>query len=247
MIILDRAEDASVPDTGERLQFFLGGAPVSQLPYLSSFVEFDDTQRAAELINKNGVSNSGTAVDLIEPPAQDGLERQLKALSIYNPNTAITTVTIQLDDNGTARIIVVVNLNQGDSLQYIDTKGFFVLDNEGNIKTITVNFPSLTPVDDQTDPTAATLTDAYTVPAGNTFEFFLTVANRGAATAFRWSIAIAGAADANAQYKAYDVAIAANDVYVSETYRINATDVIRVYATLATLSFGINGVLRPNA
>lgn len=243
MIILDRAEDTSVPDTGERLQFFLGGAPVSQLPYLSSFVEFDDTQRAAELINKNGVSNSATPVDLVEPPAQDGLERQLKALSIYNPNAAVTTVTIQLDDNGTARIIVVVNLNQGDSLQYIDTRGFFVLDNEGNTKIIIPEAPTKTNVTDQSNPAATTLTDVYTVPAGFRFDFKYIVANRGAATAFRFSIAIGGAADSNEQYVAYDTPIAINDVYESPMFHVNAGDVLRVYATLATLSFNITGKL----
>lgn len=100
-------------------------------------------------------------------------------------------------------------------------------------------------VDDQTNPLATTLTDAYMVPALNTFEFLITVANRSAvATAFRWSLAIGGAADSLEQYKAYDLAIPGNDVYISERYTANAGDVIRVYATLATLSFGINGRLR---
>jgi len=100
-------------------------------------------------------------------------------------------------------------------------------------------------VDDQTNPSATTLTDVYTVPSGNTFEFIVTVANRSAvATSFRWSLAIGGAADSNEQYKAYDTPINGNDIYTSEKYLANAGDVIRVYATLATLSFGISGKLR---
>jgi len=95
----------------------------------------------------------------------------------------------------------------------------------------------------QTDPTAATLTDAYTVPASTEFVGHVLVANRSATpTAFRISIALDGAADANAQYIAYDVAIGANAAYVSAKIAINASDKVRVYATLATLSFNVCGV-----
>lgn len=96
----------------------------------------------------------------------------------------------------------------------------------------------------QSNPSAATLTDAYTVPAlTQVVVSTITVANRSATpTAFRISIAIAGAADANQQYIAYDVAIAANQV---QTFTLGitlaTTDKIRVYATLATLSFNIFG------
>ena len=97
----------------------------------------------------------------------------------------------------------------------------------------------------QLDPLAATLTDLYVVPAAaeavvSTF----TVANRsGVATSFRLSVAIAGAADDVKQYIYYDIPIAGNDSFAA-TFGITlgATDVVRVYATLATLSFNLFGV-----
>ena len=99
---------------------------------------------------------------------------------------------------------------------------------------------------DQTNPGAASLTDAYTVPAGTKLLFNFVVANRSAvATSLRFSIAIAAAADSNEQYVAYDLPIAGNDVYESPMFKANATDVLRVYATLATLSFTISGDLKP--
>lgn len=72
----------------------------------------------------------------------------------------------------------------------------------------------------------------------------IVVANRSATpTTFRISVAVAGAADNNKQYIAYDVEIAGLD---SITYTIGVTlgaaDVVRVYATLATLAFNIFGV-----
>jgi hypothetical protein len=96
----------------------------------------------------------------------------------------------------------------------------------------------------QSNPAATTLTDSYTVPGATTAVISsLTVANRSAtATSFRVSAAVAGAADNNIQYLAYDAPIDGNDT-VSMTLGITlgAADVVRVYATLATLSFNLFG------
>ena len=97
----------------------------------------------------------------------------------------------------------------------------------------------------QSNPVAATLTDAYTVPAAtSTTVSSVVVANRSAvATTFRISVAVAGAADAAQQYLYYDMAISGNDTFVATIgISLAATDVVRVYATLATLSFSIFGV-----
>lgn len=96
----------------------------------------------------------------------------------------------------------------------------------------------------QSNPSAATLTDAYTVP-GSTQAVVssITIANRSAtATSFRISVAVAGAADNNKQYIAYDAPIAGNDsVDFTLGMTLGAADVVRVYATLATLAFNIFG------
>lgn len=97
----------------------------------------------------------------------------------------------------------------------------------------------------QSDPLAATLTDAYTVPASTQAVIStITIANRsGTGTSFRISVAPAGGADSNEQYVAYDVAIGGNETLsLTIGITLEATDVIRVYATLATLSFNIFGV-----
>ena len=97
----------------------------------------------------------------------------------------------------------------------------------------------------QTNPSATTLTDSYTVPgATTTVVSSLSVCNRSAtATSFRVSIAVAGAADDNKQYVYYDVAIPGNDTFIATIgVSLGATDVIRVYATLATLTFQFYGV-----
>jgi len=97
----------------------------------------------------------------------------------------------------------------------------------------------------QTNPAAATLTDSYTCPAATqTIVSSITVCNRSATpTSFRISVAINGAADNNVQYIAFDVPIGANEaIAFTLGITIDATDVIRVFATLATLTFNIYGV-----
>jgi hypothetical protein len=58
----------------------------------------------------------------------------------------------------------------------------------------------------QSNPSAASLTDAYTVPgATQTIISTITVCNRSATpTSFRISVAVNGAADNNIQYLAFD-------------------------------------------
>jgi glucose-6-phosphate dehydrogenase assembly protein OpcA len=97
----------------------------------------------------------------------------------------------------------------------------------------------------QSDPTAATLTTIYTVPAATSaIVSTITVCNRSATpTTFRIAIRPAGAAIANQHYIAFDVAIGANEA-MSFTLGVTlaTTDVVSVFATLATLSFNVYGV-----
>ena len=96
----------------------------------------------------------------------------------------------------------------------------------------------------QGNPAATTLTDIYTVPAlTQAVISTLLVTNRANGTrSFRISIAVAGAADSNEQYIAYDTSLAGNGV---QEFTIGATlgagDVIRVYASAADLSFNVFG------
>lgn len=97
----------------------------------------------------------------------------------------------------------------------------------------------------QVDPSAATLTTAYTVPgATSTVISTVLVANRSSTpTSFRISVAVAGAADANKQYLYYDIPIPGNETFAATLgVALATTDVLRVYATLATLSFNVFGV-----
>lgn len=99
----------------------------------------------------------------------------------------------------------------------------------------------------QSAPLAATLTTAYTVPAvTSTVVSSITIANRSATpTTYRIAVRPAGAAIANQHYIAYDIAIGANQTQTMTLgITLATTDVVSVYATLATVSFNIFGVER---
>jgi hypothetical protein len=96
----------------------------------------------------------------------------------------------------------------------------------------------------QSDPTATTLTDVYTVPSSTSAVVStVVVANRAnAKRTFRLSVAIAGAVDTSQQYLIYDAELAANEV---QTYTLgitlSATDKIRAYVSAQSISFNIFG------
>lgn len=96
----------------------------------------------------------------------------------------------------------------------------------------------------QSAPLVTTLTDLYVVPgATQAVCSTLVVCNSAGATAFRVSVAVAGAGDAPKQYLFYDAAIGANaTVTVTIGITLGAADVVRVYATAATLNFNLFGV-----
>lgn len=97
----------------------------------------------------------------------------------------------------------------------------------------------------QSNPSVTTLTDAYTVPAATSVTVStICVANRTASNAdIRISVAIAGAADSDEQYIAYDLQVLKNDIfYATIGLTLAATDVVRVYTDTAGLSFSLFGV-----
>lgn len=92
----------------------------------------------------------------------------------------------------------------------------------------------------QSNPSAATLTDLYTVPAATqAVSSSIVVCNRSSvATSFRIAVRPAGASISNEHYLYYDVAISGNTTFTATIgMTLTATDVVSVYATLATLSF----------
>ena len=96
----------------------------------------------------------------------------------------------------------------------------------------------------QSTPSAASLTTLYTVPAlSSSVISSIVICNISATpTSFRVAIRPAGASISNEHYIYYDVAIPGNDTFIATIgITLGAGDVVRVYNTLATLSFNFYG------
>jgi len=96
----------------------------------------------------------------------------------------------------------------------------------------------------QSDPSATTDTNVYTVPAAtSTVVSTITVCNRNATSAtYRIAIRPNGDAITGKHYIAYDASVLQNDT-ISLTIGITlaTTDVVTVYASSTNVSFGIFG------
>lgn len=104
--------------------------------------------------------------------------------------------------------------------------------------------PNVLEVLGQAAPAAATETDLATVPgATNYLVSSIVITNRSATpTTFRLSVSVGGGATQTKDYLAFDAPIDGNDVVVYTVgLGMQQTDVLRCYATLATLSFNAMG------
>lgn len=95
----------------------------------------------------------------------------------------------------------------------------------------------------QSNPSATTDTDLYTVPAAtSTVVSTISVANLGTSGTYRIAIRPGGASIANQHYLAYNAGLNANDT-ITFTLGITlaATDVITVYASNTSFAFSAFG------
>ncbi len=97
----------------------------------------------------------------------------------------------------------------------------------------------------QSNPAAVTLIDLYTVPAATSAVIgSIIICNQAAASAtFRISVAVAGASDTAKQYIYYDETVPGNKTFIATIgITLATTDVLRIYASTANISFNLSGV-----
>lgn len=96
----------------------------------------------------------------------------------------------------------------------------------------------------QSNPAATTATTLYTTPgATSTVVSSIVVCNQAAsAGTFRISLDQGGGGDSAKDYLYYDQAIEANSTFIATIgITLAATDLVRVYASSATMSFNLFG------
>ena len=95
----------------------------------------------------------------------------------------------------------------------------------------------------QSQPSATTLTDLYTVPSATSAVCStLVVCNMGASTTYRVAVRVAGAAITNKQYIVYEATLNQYDsTMLTLGVTLAATDKVSVYAGTAAVSFNLYG------
>lgn len=95
----------------------------------------------------------------------------------------------------------------------------------------------------QVAPNATTETTLYTAPSEAVCSTVLVCNRSSTPTTFRISVDVGGGVTANKDYIYYDLTIGGNDTFAATFgMTLAATDVVRVYAGAATLSFTLFGM-----
>ena len=118
--------------TTKSLEIFLGSLPGASIPWTASYVDITSTTFTP--LSSDGNIGSTIAQPMVTAPAA-ATQRQLKALTIYNADTAPIVVTLQVNDNAITYVLCKITLQSSETLAYIDTDGFSVMQLDGSIKS----------------------------------------------------------------------------------------------------------------
>lgn len=143
-------------NTTSSLEIKLAGSiTTNQLPFVTSFVDITTTTYNPQ--QSTGATNNTSIVTMISAPASS-TQRKVQAITVFNEDTVSATVIVQFNDNSTTRRLLKITLDANDSLQYIDTIGWRVIDETGALKQ-TSSGSSITPAAlTKVDDTNVTLT-----------------------------------------------------------------------------------------
>jgi hypothetical protein len=123
MLILDA--------TTKSLEIDLAGAvSANELPVTAHYTDITTTLYTPG--SNDTQTNGSTAVTIVAAPAAS-TQRHVESISVYNADTAAATVTIQLNNNSTLRIITKVTLQPGEQLFYEDGMGWQIIDANGAV------------------------------------------------------------------------------------------------------------------
>ena len=118
--------------TTKSIEVVLGGAvQATQLPITAHFV--DHTTTAVTPGSTDTVTNGATPVTAVAAPAAS-TTRQVMAISIFNDDSQITRVVVQLNNNGTTRKLYAVDLLPQETFYFDAVAGAYITDSFGALK-----------------------------------------------------------------------------------------------------------------
>lgn len=107
----------------KNLEVYLGATvTTNELPITVAYADHGTETFTPGCVD--GETAGETPVVILAAPAA-GIQRQLKYASIYNADTVAATVYVQLNNDGTSRIICKALLDPEETLQYSPDWGWF--------------------------------------------------------------------------------------------------------------------------
>lgn len=120
--------------TTKSVELILGAAVTTNaMPVTVDYVDLTTTTTLAG--SSDTQSNGTTEVTILAAPAAS-TQRKLNALTVFNADTASKVVTIRLNNNTTMRNLISVTLQVGCTIGYTDTGGWYLMDSDGNLKSV---------------------------------------------------------------------------------------------------------------
>lgn len=124
----------------EKVQAVMSGAANSTNPtFITAVRHFGQSRAQTSYTGVQGALDGTTAVDIIPAPGAASPERIVESINIYNDDNAAVTITIQMDVDGTTRILARFTIQTLETLEYTDQNGWAVYDANG-AKTMLYTF-----------------------------------------------------------------------------------------------------------
>ena len=121
-------------DSSRSLEIVLTTAVTTfAMPVVGAFVAHNSSFAVTALTPIVTTTNGTTVVPLVAAPASGVC--QVKTLTVYNLDTVVKTVKVQMSTSGTKSIVIQATIDVGDTLQYSDINGWSTLTSSGQVKT----------------------------------------------------------------------------------------------------------------
>lgn len=120
-------------NTSKRIRVYLDGpVTTNELDWYTSYADLNDEEPSFFGLSTSGLTTGATEVEVVEPPANND-QRQVKYLEVYNTDTVVATVNVEMYD-GTARKLFRAELQPQERVIYAHEVGWSVYTAEGGVK-----------------------------------------------------------------------------------------------------------------
>ena len=176
--------------TSDKIQIITSAALATDV-----HVSWADNASGTITVGRTNTPISTAATTDVSGSPGSGTQRKIKILSIYNEDASNpNTITVQHTDGSNVAILKKVSLLAGESLLYIEGRGWLHYDSDGVEKTAAVNNPvtvkSLA-ADQSNSTTTPTVVNGLTMPVGigtYAFQYYIRYQSGATTTGVRFSV-----------------------------------------------------------